>query len=69
MVGGQRSICSAILRLGRFMQPAPSNLPVMVRLLPHGSFCQIRAIHQQDFANHLDERRAAAVKEIRQLTS
>lgn len=38
MVGGQRSICSAILRLGRFMQPAPSNLPVMVRLSSDASW-------------------------------
>ncbi|UXN64456.1 pyocin activator PrtN family protein [Phyllobacterium sp. A18/5-2] len=36
--------------------------------MEHSQKCA-KGIHLQDLANYLDERRAAAVKEIRQLTS
>lgn len=36
--------------------------------MEHSQKCA-KGIHLQDLANYLDERRAAAIKEIRQLTS
>ena len=51
-----------------FRKVSLGEITIPLVRMEHSQKC-VKGIHLQDLANYLDERRAAAIKEIRQLTS